>query len=302
MDSQTSPMVNRLLILADNTLVSVLEHNRLKSLGLEPSTAEKGDINRNLQTLKDGISNLEREQTLVENDSVLSSRSIAAKEDALIRLQKQFDKLLSLLQEGGAEDFLVRATTPLTVSSRSSLSYSNRDYRGSQSQLSGQRSKTPKTVRFSENLIDVQPSAPDPLSLAAEEARSSFSNSEALLAQQRIVQEQDASLDRLSESISRQRELSIQIGEELDSHIELLTEVDRLVDWGQNRLDGARKRLDFVSKKAKENRSMVTIIILIVVLLVLIILLRCEIEIILAKYWRDALSSKYDLKKFIYAA
>jgi syntaxin 8 len=125
--------------------------------------------------------------------------------------------------------------------------------RGRLLNTSSPRSKTPKTVRFSDNLIDMQSATPDPLSIAADEARNSASSNEALLLQQRIMQQQDDSLDRLSESISRQRELSIQIGDELDSHIELLGEVDRLVDWGQHRLDGARKRLDYVSRKTKEN-------------------------------------------------
>ncbi|KAK9359646.1 hypothetical protein V1504DRAFT_457531 [Lipomyces starkeyi] len=256
MDSNfTSPTASRLLLLADNTLVSVLERNRLKSLDLEPSAAEEAGIQRNLLALRDGIATLEREQSTAETDSSVSSRALKSKEDTLIRLQKQFDKLLSLLQDGGADKLLSQVSAPRP--SRSSLVYpSNDEYHSSRSRLlntSSPRTKTPKTVRFSDNLIDMQSATPDPLSIAADEARNSASNNEALLLQQRIMQQQDDSLDRLSESISRQRELSIQIGDELDSHIELLGEVDRLVDWGQHRLDGARKRLDYVSRKTKEN-------------------------------------------------
>jgi hypothetical protein len=65
--------------------------------------------------------------------------------------------------------------------------------------------------------------------------------------------DQDDSLDRLSESIGRQRELSIQIGDELDAHGELLEDVDGMVDRSRSRLDGARRRLDRFSKKAKDN-------------------------------------------------
>ncbi|KAK9333147.1 syntaxin-61 [Lipomyces starkeyi] len=278
MDSNfTSPTASRLLLLADNTLVSVLERNRLKSLDLEPSAAEEADIQRNLLALRDGIATLEREQSTAETDSSVSSRALKSKEDTLIRLQKQFDKLLSLLQDGGADKLLSQVSAPRP--SRSSLVYpSNEEYNSSRSRLlntSSPRTKTPKTVRFSDNLIDMQSVTPDPLSIAADEARNSASNNEALLLQQRIMQQQDDSLDRLSESISRQRELSIQIGDELDSHIELLGEVDRLVDWGQHRLDGARKRLDYVSRKTKENSSLVAIIVLIIVLLLLIIILKC---------------------------
>ena len=65
--------------------------------------------------------------------------------------------------------------------------------------------------------------------------------------------EQDDSLDRLSESIGRQRELSIQIGDELDSQGELLDDVDGMVDRSRSRLDGAKRRLNRFSRKAKDN-------------------------------------------------
>ena len=65
--------------------------------------------------------------------------------------------------------------------------------------------------------------------------------------------DQDDSLDRLSESIGRQRELSIQIGDELESQGELLEDLDVVVDRSRSRLDGAKRRLDRFSKKAKDN-------------------------------------------------
>lgn len=86
--------------------------------------------------------------------------------------------------------------------------------------------------------------------------------------------EQDEQLDRLGESIGRQRELSIQIGDELDSQINMLDEVDGLVDRHQSRLDQARKNLGTVARKASENKSMTTIVILIIILVLLIIILK----------------------------
>lgn len=70
--------------------------------------------------------------------------------------------------------------------------------------------------------------------------------------------DQDDSLDRLSESIGRQRELSIQIGDELDSQGELLEDLDVVVDRSRSRLDGARRRLDRFSRKAKDNGILLT--------------------------------------------
>lgn len=90
----------------------------------------------------------------------------------------------------------------------------------------------------------------------------------------RIMQEQDDALDRLGESIGRQRELSIQIGDELDSHVQLLDEVDGRVERHQSRLDQARKGLGKVARRASDNKQLTTILILIIILILLIIILK----------------------------
>lgn len=85
---------------------------------------------------------------------------------------------------------------------------------------------------------------------------------------------QDEQLDRLGVSIGRQRELSMQIGDELDSQVAMLDEVDGLVDRHQSRLDQARKSLGNVARKAKGNMQVTTIIVLIIILTLLIIILK----------------------------
>jgi syntaxin 8 len=89
-----------------------------------------------------------------------------------------------------------------------------------------------------------------------------------------VLAQQDEALDRLGESIGRQRELSIQIGDELDEHVQMLDEVDRHVDRHQTTLDKARKNLGSVARKAKDNMQMTIIIILIIILVLLIIILK----------------------------
>ena len=69
--------------------------------------------------------------------------------------------------------------------------------------------------------------------------------------------EQDQQLDRLSHSISRQHNLSVQINEELDVHHGLLQELDAEVDRTEGRLGRARRKLDQVAKGAKENGSFI---------------------------------------------
>lgn len=89
-----------------------------------------------------------------------------------------------------------------------------------------------------------------------------------------VLAEQDEQLDRLGESIGRQRELSIQIGDELDSQVELLDDIDGHVVRHQSRLDQARKGLGTVARKANDNKQLTTIFVLIIILVLLIIILK----------------------------
>ena len=81
-------------------------------------------------------------------------------------------------------------------------------------------------------------------------------------------------MDRLGESIGRQRDLSIQIGDELDGQIEMLDDVDGHMDRHQGRLDGARRQLEGVYKKGKENWGLTIILVLVVILILLVIIFK----------------------------
>lgn len=89
-----------------------------------------------------------------------------------------------------------------------------------------------------------------------------------------VLRQQDAQLDALGASIGRQRELSLQIGDELEGQMLLLDEVDEGVDRHQGRLDRARGRLGVVARRARENWSLSVIVVLIVVLVLLIAVLK----------------------------
>ena len=89
-----------------------------------------------------------------------------------------------------------------------------------------------------------------------------------------VLHEQDEQLDRLGVSIGRQRDLSIQIGDELDEHVQMLDDVENHVDRHQTRLEGARKSLGTVARKANDNKQLTTIVILIVILVLLIVILK----------------------------
>ena len=89
-----------------------------------------------------------------------------------------------------------------------------------------------------------------------------------------VIQEQDEQLDRLGDSIGRQRELSIQIGDELDDHIQMLDEVEVHMDRQSSKMGKARKSLGNVARKAKDNKQITIILVLIIVLVLLIIILK----------------------------
>ena len=88
------------------------------------------------------------------------------------------------------------------------------------------------------------------------------------------MQDQDEQLDRLGASIGRQRDLSIQIGDELDEQVEMLGEVDGHMDRTHGRLEGARAQLGKVARRARDNKQITIIVVLIIVLVLLIIVFK----------------------------
>ncbi|KAJ2990173.1 hypothetical protein NUW54_g8551 [Trametes sanguinea] len=101
-----------------------------------------------------------------------------------------------------------------------------------------------------------------------------YSSEEMLLQQRRIMDDQDVHLDELSRSITRQRDISLQINDELDVHTGLLEGLDHDLDRTDSRLTHARRKLDRVARGAKENGSTLMIGLLILVLLILIIVFK----------------------------
>ncbi|KAF3936194.1 Syntaxin-61 [Dactylella cylindrospora] len=264
---------DRLLLLADHIKLSLLERSRAISLKLEPNTAD-AYITRSLETLRQGIEQVEQEQTRMEEHGEVSSKTLREHEDVLVKLRSQYDQLTSQFQN--TPDSAANSKSPIdlsNVSSRTALDPNTLPYTDEEPDVADAREslmgrshtsnldasmRKSKQVRFSDTLVDAD----------------EISNHQVMQLHQRIMEEQDESLDRLSHSITRQRELSIQIGDELDSQGDILDELDEGVDRTHRRITGARKRLDTVARKAKDNGSLITIAVLIVVLILLIVLLK----------------------------
>ena len=93
----------------------------------------------------------------------------------------------------------------------------------------------------------------EPFTPYTDDPEAGYTNEEMLQMQQQMMNDQDVHLDRLSQSINRQRDLSLQINDELDVHTGLLEELDHELDHTGSRLSRARRGLDRVAKGAKDN-------------------------------------------------
>ncbi|EIE89873.1 hypothetical protein RO3G_14584 [Rhizopus delemar RA 99-880] len=88
------------------------------------------------------------------------------------------------------------------------------------------------------------------------------------------ITDQDQDLDDLSDAILRQRELGLLIGEELETHAILIDETDEMVDRTDERLRRAKKKLDYVGRKVKDNKSICIVIALVLIFFILVALFR----------------------------
>ena len=79
---------SHLSLLADTTLTSLYERERLIRLGSLPSTDDDAEIRRSLDTIKLGIAQLEKELEDLERNGA-TSHEIKRREDVVIKLQSQ---------------------------------------------------------------------------------------------------------------------------------------------------------------------------------------------------------------------
>ncbi|TQN69699.1 putative syntaxin-8B [Colletotrichum shisoi] len=278
--------LNQLYLLADHIKLSLLERQRAQSLNLDADTQD-GHISRSLDQFKDGLEFLDYEAKRLQAASDESAAQNIT--DSLPALQKQFSDLTSQFH-----GFSNPSTSSVTTSPNDPLlspdfaaAQSTKPLKGSLRGLPG--SAPNKTVRFTDSpggsrgAEDLEAAAlfgegryrDDPVDTAGYRDQAEGLDNQQLHAyHSQIMRDQDDHLDRLGESIGRQRELSMQIGDELDSHVAMLDEVDEVVDRHQGRLDRARRSLGKVARDAGESKQMIAIIVLIIILVLLIAILK----------------------------
>ncbi|KAF9402581.1 hypothetical protein BGX21_009572 [Mortierella sp. AD011] len=239
---------SKLGLIADSTLVTVFERNRCKTNGLS-STSQDKIIEKNMPRLRDGLKQLEAELSQAEQDGSVPSKELASREDTLIKLQQQLEKLEALLQDkddadASFADRVYRVHHVLALKRAVLLGLNQNSTKHTRS----------KAVRFSEHEVEVD----------------NMDNGQMLQLHQRIIDDQDQNLDRLSNALNRQQEIGLMIGDELDTHVDLLDDTDHLVDRAESRLGIARKQLDRVAKGTKGCRSWLIILALVAVLIIVI--------------------------------
>ncbi|XXG97558.1 hypothetical protein Hte_003863 [Hypoxylon texense] len=296
---------NQLYLLADHIKLSLLERQRAQSLNLDADTKD-GHISRSLDQFRDGLAAIQKEKKRLEEDG--DEDGALTIEDALPGLQKQYDDLTAQFHGFSSPstestlthpndpalstDFEHATTSPTNASPSAPQSASTSNLRPK-----GARTAS-KTVRFTDNPTGPTGAAaaaagadadleaqlfgsnsryrdnPDDAGMGYRDSADGMTNTQIHAYHQEILDQQDAQLDALGASIARQRELSMQIGDELDEHVAMLDDVDGAVDRHQGRLDRARRQVGRISRAAGESKQMIAIIILIIVLVLLIAVLK----------------------------
>lgn len=260
---------SQLFLLADHIKLSLLERQRAISLDLEPNSQD-GEISRSLESLREGIETVQADQTRLAESH--DSAGAAALKDQLGPLQAQYEDLATQFHGEPADTAQASSATPDLKQPvpQHPPSKSVRFMDNSAAAAAVQEEIDEEENRDRNSLFRPYRDAPSP----PRPDQSGMDNQQIYDHHARTMRDQDDQLDRLGESIGRQHQLSIQIGDELDGHVQLLDGMDGDVERHQTRLDGARRRIDRIRRKAGDNWSMMTIIGLIIVLVILIVILK----------------------------
>lgn len=279
---------SQLYLLADHIKLSLLERQRAISLNLEPNSQD-GHISRSLDQMREGVEALEDPDGNDDSYVRPSLEQIIRQLTCLSAtdLRKQFDDLTSQFRgfpttskpsvsqpndPALSPDFAAaKKIRPRNPSSSSFLKRSAAD-----------SPRPDKSVRFTDAPPDPQEEANkaalfpyrDEPEQEVPPDQSHLDNQQIHQYHSQVLRRQDEDLDRLGESIGRQRDLSIQIGNELEDQIGILDDSEQIMDRHQSRLDGARRQLGNVARRAKDNKQLTVIIILIIVLVLLIVVLK----------------------------
>ncbi|GFO33206.1 syntaxin-8-like [Plakobranchus ocellatus] len=96
-----------------------------------------------------------------------------------------------------------------------------------------------------------------------------ISNADLHQQQQHIIMEQDRGLDALSDVIGRQKQMALDIGNEVDDQNELLDDINERVDRTDNRIQRETRHIKLVDRKSNTCCYYVVIILLFVAIVII---------------------------------
>lgn len=238
----------RLTSLSTQTLSLLLERQRLQTLPSN-SSLHAPQIARNFEQLRAGILALEGKDGLTEATRLLRAqhermRGMLGAEADSLGVQRCVSPSLSAVHVRSAFIYPSLVFRPRIRCEEPSAN-ANADASSSSSPSPPATTSILPPPRTTSGEPEYAPYTDDP--------EAGYSSEEMLLQQRHMMDEQDVRLDELSHSITRQRDISLQINDELDVHTGLLEGLDHDLDRTDSRLTNARRRLDRVARGAKEN-------------------------------------------------
>ncbi|GMK56488.1 hypothetical protein CspeluHIS016_0303280 [Cutaneotrichosporon spelunceum] len=244
------------------TQSQLLERTRILSLGMRPSAATTAQIVRSLAGVKRDLAAAADEAELERAGLVVGA--VGGSRDEAEALGERYDRLVAMLDDDDGRERargLVRERPPTPDAEEEEME----EMEG----MEGMEEMEDFAERAQSPLLP-----PEPFRDYDDDEGGEGGERGILDQQQVMMNDQDERLTLLSHSINRQNDLSVQIGDELDRHHELLEDTDAAMDRTAARLQRARRRLDTVADGARQHGSTITIVLLILVLLMLIIIFK----------------------------
>ncbi|KAG7813208.1 hypothetical protein KL921_000754 [Ogataea angusta] len=159
--------------------------------------------------------------------------------------------------------------------------------------------KKSKSVRFKENLIDPSESQKraqaassrtyndDPSKDSLFETNTLYkddsgstidhmrmSNKQIFMENQQELIDQDEIINSLSQSVNRQHEMSLQIGDEVGDHMVLLDDLESGISRANAKIIRGRSNIDRFRQKLKEHGDWFTIFVLVIIMFILLVVLK----------------------------
>ncbi|TPX73876.1 hypothetical protein CcCBS67573_g04857 [Chytriomyces confervae] len=255
----------------DDSFSTAVEMKAAANAGIETENYKK-HLDANATALREGVSRLEKLLEREELARVRPKDELRRWEGQLLSLSKQIDRLD--LMRPGKEETRDRDTA------RSEMAASNLLCLVFKLSAFVFRKQLLQSRQQRAALLSASASTSSSSGAAAllsnggnqnENDTEALQTGELLQLHNRLIDDQDAHLDVLSNTLLRQKQIGIQIGEELEYHVDLLQQTTVAVDATQSRIGNVNQRLGHVTATSGTDMRANLIIIVLFIILVLIV-------------------------------